>query len=70
MDADVRWVVDPERLRPSGSEVFRLCGDNTIITSMTDWRPRYTLRDGLKATIEWFLKSENLAKYKTGIYNV
>ena len=70
MGEDVKYVTDPARLRPSGSEVFRLCGDNTIITSMTDWRPRYTLRDGLKATIEWFLKSENLAKYKTGIYNV
>lgn len=70
MGEDVKYVTDPARLRPSGSEVFRLCGDNTIITSMTDWRPRYTLRDGLKATIEWFLKSENIAKYKTGIYNV
>lgn len=70
MDADVKYVVDPARLRPSGSEVFRLCGDNTLITSLTDWRPRYGLEKGLAETIEWFTKSENLAKYKSGIYNV
>ena len=28
MDADVEWVVDPQRLRPAGSEVFRLLGSN------------------------------------------
>lgn len=70
MDADVKWVTDPGRLRPSGSEVFRLLGDNSLITSLTDWRPRYSLEEGLKRTIEWFTDPENLKKYKTGIYNV
>ena len=31
MDADVEWVVDPQRLRPAGSEVFRLLGSNEKI---------------------------------------
>lgn len=66
---EVDAVVDPERLRPAKSEVNRLCGDNTIITSLTDWRPRHTLEDGLRATVEWFCKPENLAKYKPDIYN-
>lgn len=66
----VDYVVDPARLRPSGSEVFRLCGDNTLIKSLTDWRPRYSLKEGLRETVEWFSKPENLAKYKSGIYNV
>ena len=70
MGEDVKYVVDPARLRPAGSEVFRLCGDNTLITSLTSWRPRHTLEEGLAETIEWFTKPENLAKYKTGIYNV
>ncbi|MDE6480663.1 MAG: NAD-dependent 4,6-dehydratase LegB [Muribaculaceae bacterium] len=70
MDADVKWVTDPERLRPGGSEVFRLLGDNGLITSLTDWRPRYSLEEGLEKTIEWFTDPENLKKYKTGIYNV
>lgn len=70
MHADVNYVVDPARLRPSKSEVRRLCGDNTVITSLTDWRPQYTLEAGLQQTIDWFLKPENLAAYKAGIYNV
>lgn len=70
MGEKVDYVVDPARLRPSGSEVFRLCGDNTLITSLTDWRPRYDLEAGLRDTVEWFTKPENLAKYKSGIYNV
>ena len=69
MGVDVEYVVDKERLRPSKSEVFRLCGDNSLITSLTDWRPQYTLEQGLAETIEWFTCKENLAKYKTDIYN-
>lgn len=69
MDAEVEWETDPQRIRPSRSEVFRLCGDNTKITTLTDWRPAFTIDDGLKATIEWFTNPANLAKYKTNIYN-
>lgn len=70
MDADVTFVTDPQRLRPSKSEVFRLLGDNSVITSLTDWRPRYTLEEGLRKTIDWFTRPGNLAKYKCNIYNV
>lgn len=70
MDADVEWVTDPARLRPGKSEVRRLCGDNSLITSLTDWRPQVSIDDGLARTIDWFTKPENLAMYKTGIYNV
>lgn len=70
MGADVEWVVDPQRLRPGGSEVFRLLGDNSLITRLTGWRPRYTLEEGLGKTVEWFTDPANLSKYKTGIYNV
>ncbi len=69
MDADVTYTVDPQRLRPGKSEVFRLCGDNTLITSLTGWKPEYTLAAGLEETIRWFTKKENLARYKSGIYN-
>lgn len=69
MDADVDYVVDPERLRPSKSEVRRLLGDNTLITSLTEWRPEFTLEAGLKKTIEWFTDPKNLSHYKTDIYN-
>ena len=69
MNADVNYVTDPERIRPSKSEVFRLCGDNSLIKSLTEWRPRFSLEQGLSRTIEWFLNPENLKKYKTDIYN-
>lgn len=69
MHADVEWVTDPERLRPSKSEVRRLLGDNSQITALTSWRPQVTLEQGLQHTIDWFVKPENLARYKTDIYN-
>ena len=69
MNADVEWVTDPARLRPSKSEVRRLCGDNTLITTLTDWRPQNTLEQGLRKTVEWFVTPGNLDGYKTDIYN-
>lgn len=69
MDAEIKWVTDPERIRPSKSEVRRLLGDNKLITSLTDWRPRVSLEEGLSKTIDWFVKPENLARYKIDIYN-
>ena len=69
MGREVDEVTDPERLRPAKSEVNRLCGDNTLLTSLTDWRPRHTIEEGLAKTIEWFCLPENLAKYKPDIYN-
>lgn len=70
MDWKGQYVVDPERLRPSGSEVRRLCGDNSLITSLTPWRPKVTLDQGLRRTIDWFTVPSNLSRYKTDIYNV
>ena len=69
MGVDVEYVVDPERIRPSKSEVRRLCGDNRVITSLTDWRPEVSLKEGLRKTIEWFTDPVNLSRYKTDIYN-
>lgn len=69
MNTDVTYQVDSERLRPGKSEVFRLCGDNTLITSLTGWSPRWSLENGLRATIDWFTRPENLALYKAAIYN-
>lgn len=69
MDADVTWETDPERIRPTKSEVMRLCGDNSLITSLTDWRPRFSLEEGLRKTVEWFTNGDNLRSYKSNIYN-
>lgn len=69
MNADVEFVVDPARLRPSNSEVFRLCGSNAKMQAATGWKPQVTFDEGLMRTIEWFTQPSNLARYKTSIYN-
>lgn len=70
MQSDVQFITDEQRIRPENSEVFRLWCDNTKIHSLTGFMPKYSIREGLEKTVEWFLKPENLAKYKPGIYNV
>ena len=70
MSSDVEFIVESSRIRPSASEVFRLCCDNSKIKKLCGFKPKYSLEQGLKETISWFSKAENLAKYKAGIYNV
>lgn len=70
MHSDVEFVSENARLRPGQSEVFRLWCDNQKIQQLTGYQAQVGLRDGLKKTIDWFTQPANLAKYKTGIYNV
>jgi len=70
MNSDVRFTTEEQRLRPKDSEVFRLWCDNGKISGLTGFEPRYTIREGLEKTVEWFTQPANLAKYKPGLYNV
>jgi NAD dependent epimerase/dehydratase len=70
LNPNARIVTDEQRLRPDASEVFRLIGDNTLITTLTPWRPRYDLSAGLIDTIAWFRQPDNLARYKAWLYNL
>ena len=70
MGSDVRFIQDNQRLRPGKSEVFRLWCDNAKIEKLTGFKPEVDIRQGLKYTIDWFTEPKNLARYKTGIYNV
>lgn len=70
MGSDVRFVTDEQRIRPENSEVFRLWCDISKIREFTGFEPKYSIREGLEKTVEWFTKPENLAKYKPGLYNV
>lgn len=63
-------VTEEDRMRPEKSEVFRLYGSNEKLKKMTDWQQKFTLKEGLSATIEWFKNSDNLKQYKTDIYNI
>ena len=58
-----------ERKRIKSSEVNRLNADNSKALRILNWKPIYSLDDGLKLTIEWFSKKENLDFYKLG-YNI
>ena len=61
---------DDQRLRPEASEVQRLVADSTRLREATGWAPTLTLAEGLRRTIGWFSVPENLAGYKTSVYNV
>jgi len=61
-------VYDHNRIRPEKSEVDRLLGSNEKIRALTDWQPKYTLEEGLKATINWV--REHMEYFKIDIYNV
>ncbi len=70
MKANVRFTEDVHRLRPENSEVNRLLGDNSKIHRLTGYTPSFSIEDGLKNTIDWFLNKENYKKYKSDLYNV
>jgi NAD dependent epimerase/dehydratase len=68
INPQARIVCDEQRLRPEKSEVNRLLGSNEKILRLTNWRPNYSLEQGLGETIEFF--ANNLDKYKTDLYNI
>lgn len=59
---------DPQRVRPKGSEVERLCGANAKARRLLDWHPAHTLREGLVETVAWL--RANLSSYATDKYNI
>lgn len=61
-------ICDQQRFRPEKSEVNRLLGCNKKIRELTNWKPEYTLEQGLTETIEFLRKHMN--NYKTDIYNL
>lgn len=66
----VEIICDESRLRPEASEVERLCCDSSKALRLTGHTPTYNLKDGLRSTIEWFQKPENLRRYKPNLFNV
>lgn len=70
MGKEVEIITDQQRIRPENSEVFRLWGDNKLITKLTPFKPLFSIDEGLKETCKWFANKENLKKFKSDIYNV
>lgn len=69
MGSSVNFVVDSDRIRPQSSEVFRLLCDSSKFERLIGTRKLTSLRDGIRMTIDWFTKPENLSNYKVDIYN-
>ena len=74
MNAEAEISTDEQRLRPEGSEVNRLYGDNRRLRELTGWQPGYGglegFRRGLAITSEWFGDPANLTRYRPGTYAV
>ena len=70
MGSSIEIITDNNRIRPEKSEVMRLWCDNSKIQALTSFKPDFDIHSGLKETISWFLKPENLSKYKSDIYNI
>jgi len=64
----VEIIEDAQRIRPEKSEVERLLSNAEKARKTTGWKPKYTLEEGLKETIDWI--KDNLHNYKPEIYNV
>ena len=61
---------ETKRLRPEKSEVERLWADNTKAKALLDWKPLYSLDNGLKETVNWFSRPEVMQFYKPELYNI
>jgi NAD dependent epimerase/dehydratase len=64
----IKILSEDKRKRPVNSEVMRLLGSNKKIKALTDWKPEYSLKEGLEETIGWI--KQNMGRYKVNIYNV
>ncbi|MEI6807333.1 MAG: SDR family NAD(P)-dependent oxidoreductase [bacterium] len=51
----VRIKFDEQRVRPSTSEVKRLCADATLLKALTGWTPSFGLEKGLRLTWDWLM---------------
>jgi dTDP-glucose 4,6-dehydratase len=72
MNVNINIRTEEDRLRPKNSEVERLWADNSKALSMLQWQPNYAgregLRRGLMETIDWFIRPENIQKYRANTY--
>ena len=74
MSIDVDIETDRQRIRPESSEVQRLVADNSKAKRLTRWKPEYTgtdgFRKGIRETVTWMKKPENINVYKPDRYNI
>lgn len=66
--ASVTVEEDADRVRPPASEVERLVAGNSLASEVLSWRPRVSLEEGMRQTIEWF--GENKQFYRPESYAI
>jgi len=68
INPNVEIEQDLYRIRPKKSEVERLFADNAKAIQKLNWKPQYNdidnFKRGIKETVDWFQKKENIDKYK------
>lgn len=69
MQSDIAITSTAERIRPEKSEVNRLFADINRASKLINWKPSYSLIEGLKLTTDWFSNIENIRNYKI-LYNI
>jgi dTDP-glucose 4,6-dehydratase len=67
-EVDKPIVHEKVRDRPPESEVFELVADNSQAKKVLSWRPLYSLKEGLAATIDFV--SEHPYLFKVGEYAI
>jgi dTDP-glucose 4,6-dehydratase len=66
MGRSIEVKTDSDRVRPASSEVERLVAGTKLAHSLWNWKPRYSLDQGLEQTISWI--REHRSHYRTQAY--
>lgn len=74
MGQAVSIETEDQRVRPKDSEVERLFASYDKAAKLMNWQPAHGgidgFKRGLKKTVDWFTRAENLGRYKSDIYNL
>jgi dTDP-glucose 4,6-dehydratase len=62
----IRVEADDRRIRPAASEVERLLAGIALARSLWDWRPSYSLDQGIDETFAWVEK--NIERFRVNSY--
>jgi NAD dependent epimerase/dehydratase len=66
INPEVKIISDEKRVRRKGSEVEKLMAENLKAEKLIGWKPKVTLDEGLKITVQWI--SDNIKLYKPNMY--
>jgi len=67
-DKGISILSEDSRKRPEKSEVNRLLADISKAKKLIGWKPKTSLDEGLKVTVEWISKS--IENYRPGKYEI